>query len=127
MPGAPVDRGLPRRRRLRSARDFRQVYRRGRRVQGANLVLVALPRTASGSRLGLSVSKAHGPAVRRNKIKRLFREAFRLERAGFTGSFDLVMIPQPRASYALAEIRAELAALLQRLQTRTTRAARKRP
>ena len=126
MDDAPADRGLPRRSRVRSARDFRQVYRRGRRVHGSSLTLVALPRTAPGCRLGLSVSKAHGPAVRRNKIKRLFREAFRLERAAFAGSYDVVMIPQPRDTYTLAELRAELIALLQRLQ-RDARPARRRP
>ena len=41
-----------------------------------------------GIRLGLSVSKDHGSAVRRNKIKRLLREAFRLERISLPADIE---------------------------------------
>ena len=62
-----------------------------------------------GARLGLSVSKDHGPAVRRNKIKRLLREAFRLERYALPADLDLVLIPRPRPEkLRLVELRAEL-------------------
>lgn len=103
---------LPRSARLLGARDFRRVYSRGRRAHGKSLVVVALRRRGGGSRLGVSVSKAHGPAVRRNKIKRLLREAFRLERPTLPGDFDLVLIPQPRERYDLTELRAELRELI---------------
>lgn len=108
--------GLPRTARLITARDFRRVYGRGRRVHGTQLVVVALQRREPGFRLGLSVSKANGPAVRRNKVKRLFREAFRLERPTLPGAYDLVLIPRAQQRYSLAALRAELVALVARLQ-----------
>ena len=110
--------GLPRAARLITARDFRRVYGRGRRVHGAQLVVVALPRRRGGWRLGLSVSKAHGAAVRRNKIKRLLREAFRLQRPTLPGAFDVVLIPRPQPRYGLDALRAELTALVTELQQR---------
>ena len=45
-------------------------------------------------------------AVRRNRLRRLFREAFRLEKARVPVAFDLVMIPwQPRACEDLEQVR----------------------
>ena len=120
---APGDRprgryALPRTSRVRTAREFRRVYSRGLRAGGDHLTIVALRRRADGHRLGLSVSKAHGPAVVRNKIKRVFREAFRLERPELPGAYDLVLIPRQRpGKYLLEEIRRELRRLVQRIES----------
>jgi len=124
---------LPRAARLRTPRDFRRVYGRGRRVAGRQVVVVAMVRREPGHRLGVSVSKDHGGAVRRNKLKRILREAFRLERAAMAGAFDVVLIPRtPGARLVLATLRDELRALMGRLasgegRARGERAPRPRP
>ncbi|MEM7204618.1 MAG: ribonuclease P protein component [Planctomycetota bacterium] len=110
--------GLPRSSRLITNREFRAVYRRGSRARGRNMTVVAMRRRQPGHRVGLSVSKSHGPAVRRNKIKRLLREAFRLERPGLPGNFDVILIPQARPRYALEELREELVRHLRTLAQR---------
>ena len=100
------------------ARDFRRIYSQGQRAHGRAVVVVAHRRSQPGHRLGLSVSKAHGRAVRRNKIKRILREAFRLERPTLPGRFDLILIPRQRTGkYDLSEVRAELVRLVQKLAT----------
>jgi ribonuclease P protein component len=81
------------------------------------VVVLPLPEAGdhSASRLGVSVSKDHGGAVRRNKLKRLLREAWRLERHHLPHALDVVLIPRQRAeNFPLAELRAELVPLLRR-------------
>ena len=82
---------LPSAARLHASREFQRVYKHGVRATGAWMTAVVLRQTQpKGIRLGLSVSKDHGSAVRRNKIKRLLREAFRLERACVRDCLELV-------------------------------------
>lgn len=105
---------LPRAARLLSQRDFRRVYGRGRRASGRLMTVVVLGvRDARGARLGLSVSKDHGSAVVRNKIKRLLREAFRLERPDLPQAVEVVIVPKVREEkLVLDELRAELRELV---------------
>lgn len=114
-PQGPARATLGAHQRLRSQRHFRRVYQRGRRAAGAWMTVVVLPTPSGvGARLGVSVGKDHGGAVRRNKLKRLLREAFRLERHRLP-TIDVVLIPRVRADrFPLAELRQELRALVQR-------------
>lgn len=118
MTAAAKPAGLPATARLKTPQHFRAVYQRGRRAAGAWLTVVALPQRpgdATGTRLGVSVSKDHGGAVRRNKLKRLLREAFRLERTRLPAGLDVVLIPRQRPEdFPLATLRDEVVALVAR-------------
>lgn len=118
----PARRTPASRQRLRTQRHFRRVYQHGRRASGQWITAVACfgarQGPATGPRLGVSVSKDHGGAVRRNKLKRLLREAFRLERQRLPDDLDLVLIPRQRTDdFPLAELRSELVALVARAQS----------
>jgi len=111
--------------RLRTQRDFRGVYGRGRRASGEWLTVVVWPRQTGqvpGPRIGVSVSKDHGGAVRRNKIKRLLREAFRLERHRMPPDIDVVLIPKRRDdNVPLAGLQQELVPLIQKALSKKPR------
>ena len=49
------------------------------------------------NRLGLTVSAKLACAVKRNRIKRLFREAYRLNEDKFADGIDLVLVARVRA------------------------------
>jgi len=48
----------------------------------------------SGVRLGLTVSRKKGPAVVRNRIKRVIREFFRLHQKNFQVRADVIFVPK---------------------------------
>jgi ribonuclease P protein component len=87
--------GLPKDDLLRKSREFAQVYRKGRRLQGAGFSLLFLANNLTASRLGISVHRLIRGAVRRNRIKRMFREVFRLHRDVFPQSCDIVVTVRP--------------------------------
>jgi ribonuclease P protein component len=109
---------------LRSA-DFRTVYDNGIRVSGPMFAAFCLARKGPGDikgvRIGLTVPRALGGAVIRNRIKRRIREAFRKHRAEFTGSWDIVLNPR-RASLTapFAEIENALRKVMERCRGQAT-------
>jgi ribonuclease P protein component len=85
--------------RLLRRADFDAVFAQGRaRSRGDVTVLMRerepgeLPHDAT--RLGIIVTKKHGSAPRRNRLKRIVREAFRLLHAGFPPRLDVVVMPR---------------------------------
>lgn len=61
---------------LKKNKEFAYVHRKGASCSGRYLVLVYV-KNRMGLRLGFSVSKKLGSAVKRNRIKRLLRECAR--------------------------------------------------
>jgi ribonuclease P protein component len=108
MPGF----GLPKSSLLRKTGEYNLVYRQGRRLRGPGFLLVCCGSGQPGSRLGISVPAKTGCAVRRNRIKRIVRETFRLHRDIFPSSSDIVFAVRPEFSlHGLNEVRAAVAAL----------------
>jgi len=73
------------------------------------------------SRLGLSVSRRVGNAPRRNRIKRLLREAFRLLPNSRLLGYDLVIVVRPHEPLALTDYEKLLAELFSKLRARLTK------
>lgn len=76
--------------RLHLQRDFSNVFERGRRFGSKGLTVWVLRRSQSPSRMGLAIPRAYGNAVQRNRLKRLLRETFRLNKARLAEPVDLV-------------------------------------
>lgn len=75
---------------LRKTREYQAVYRKGRRLRGHHFSLIYLPNHRESNRLGISI---HGvkKAVKRNRIKRIIREFFRLNRYFIVPPSDIVV------------------------------------
>ena len=74
---------------LRAPWEYRKVYEKGKRLRGPQLTIIHLPNGIGENRLGISI---HGvkSAVQRNRIKRIIREFFRLNRNFLSPSADIV-------------------------------------
>lgn len=83
----------PKEARLRLARDFRAVLDRGRAVPGGECLVRVFLRAEGVARLGIASPKGMGGAVRRNRFRRLVREAFRALRSRL-GPLDLLVSPK---------------------------------
>ena len=79
---------------LRRPSEFERVYEHRCSVSNQWLVVYGRRNELPHSRLGLSVSRKVGGAVQRNRLRRLYREAYRLSRAELPTGLDLVLIPR---------------------------------
>ncbi len=76
---------------------FRRLYRRGASSANRFLVVYCLKNKLRKNRLGLTVSVKLGKAVRRNRIKRLIREAYRINENNIKKGFDVVIVARGRS------------------------------
>lgn len=103
---------FPKSARLLKRADFLRVYEHGRRHFAPNMTFFYLERAGEGrARVGLTVSRALGGSVERNRIRRRVREAVRMNLAGLgRAAADVVINPKRSAIKAEFEaLRAEVA------------------
>lgn len=94
--------------RLRRDADIRAVLDRGEAFPGREALVRRLAREAGLARLALSVPRGYGHAPRRNRFRRLVREAFRALRPSLP-PLDFVVSPRRGAAEpTLAGLRADI-------------------
>jgi ribonuclease P protein component len=110
---------LPHQARLRSRAEFAEVTRRGTRAGASDLVVYLWPGDGdSRTHAGFVVSKAVGPAVVRNKVRRRLRHLVRDRLDAVPAGSRIVLRATPTAATATsASLGAQLDALLARLST----------
>ncbi|HZN69115.1 MAG TPA: ribonuclease P protein component [Tepidisphaeraceae bacterium] len=112
---------FPKSRRMRLPAEFSAVYEARVRESRGPLTVYARPNDLPHPRLGLSVSRKVGTAVRRNRIKRLVRESFRLLQHDLPQGYDLLVVVRPHEPLLLADYQKLLSAMLVKLHNTWTR------
>lgn len=86
--------------------DFTRIFQKGKRGFSPSLTLLYRP--ADKTSMGISVGKRHGKSVQRNRIKRLLREAFRLNLDKIQGAWAIILIPKVQEEYSLKTFERDL-------------------
>lgn len=101
--------------RLTQSEDFKRVRRFGKSFAHPLVVLVVQANEEAEVRVGVAAGRTVGTAVKRNRAKRLLREAMRTLIPSLASGRDLILIARPGLSSAtLTETRQALLTLLQR-------------
>jgi len=102
--------------RLRSKLQFDALYASGKRIDDRFFGLRVRPNGLGFPRIGLAVAvKTAGNAVKRNRLRRLVRETFRLAQHQLPAVDIVVAAKFPAAEAPATTLRASLATLWQRV------------
>ena len=92
--------------RLKRKSDFDKLFSKGKKAYSRSLTMLYFP--SEDFKIGYSVSKKHGNAVKRNRIKRLLRasaiEAFK----DLKKNYRIVIMPKVRDEYLYEKFVSEM-------------------
>jgi ribonuclease P protein component len=86
------DQRLQRAERVRRRPDFERAYDTGVRINGRYMTVFVVKNGGTDARLGIAATRKMGPAVDRNRAKRLARELFR--RNKIDDGLDVIIVPR---------------------------------
>ena len=89
--------GLPRSRILKKKKDFQAVYSRGKSYANRFLVLYVFRSNGFQGKVGFAAGKKLGNAVKRNRIKRLLRESYRMHQSEIEEGVSLLLVGRKAA------------------------------
>ncbi len=92
--------------RVKKQADFTRLFQKGKRAFSTTLTVLYRP--SDKLSMGISVGKKHGKSVQRNRIKRLLREAFRLQVPSIQGTYSIILLPKVKEEYSFEAFERDL-------------------
>lgn len=85
---------------MKENREFQRAYSRGKYYVSPTLVSYAVKNRKHRVRVGITTGRKTGNAVRRNRSRRIIREAFRPLAALVRPGYDLVFVARAKTPFA---------------------------
>ncbi|NLG89453.1 MAG: ribonuclease P protein component [Clostridiaceae bacterium] len=104
--------------RLKKNAEFQRIYRKGSYIATKTLVAYIKPNNLKETRIGITVSKKYGKSVKRNRIRRLISESFRLLKDKVKPGYDIVFVARKTDTYedaGLSSVMAVMSYMLDKL------------
>lgn len=79
--------------------DFRRIYNRGKYFVSPVVVVYVLKNRTGSVRIGVTTSKKIGNAVKRNRCRRIIKEAVRQLLPGFKKGYDYVFVARGKTPF----------------------------
>lgn len=98
--------------RLKRESDFNKIFSKGKRSYAKSLAMLYLK--SEKLKIGFCVSKKHGNAVTRNRIKRLLRAAAREAFEGVQAKILVVFMPKVSENYEYGRFVKDMKYILER-------------
>ena len=99
--------------RIKKNADFGKIFKKGKKVYAANLTCIYRP--SDTLKMGIAISKKYGKAVRRNRIKRLLRQAFYNTCDCLQKNYSIILLPKISEEYTLAAFEQSLKVIFARI------------
>ena len=77
---------------LKKNYEFKNVLNKGKFYKGKYVIIYIKNNKNNENRIGIAISKKIGKAVKRNRLKRLIRESYRLQKDSLKKGYDIVFI-----------------------------------
>lgn len=84
---------------LKENYEFKRIYRKGRSFVNSALVVYVYKNRKDYNRIGLTTSRKIGKAVKRNRARRIIREAYRKIEGRIKQGYDLIFVARGKTVY----------------------------
>jgi len=102
---------------LKKNHEFKRLYNKGKSFASPIVVVYCRKNGGAENRLGITVSTKVGGAVVRNRVRRRFKEIYRLNESRLKSGFDIVIVARVRSRFAgYRELEAAVLSLFKKLK-----------
>ena len=84
---------------IKENREFHRIYNRGKSFVSPVLVTYVLKNRSGNVRIGITTSKKTGNAVKRNRSRRIIREAFRMLVPQVKPGYDFIFVSRGKTPF----------------------------
>ncbi|MCY1714689.1 ribonuclease P protein component [Caproiciproducens galactitolivorans] len=84
---------------IKENKDFRRIYAKGKSFVAPVVVTYVLKNRSKNVRIGITTSKKIGNAVKRNRARRVIREAFRILAPDVKPGYDFILVARGKTPY----------------------------